>query len=280
MLKVSVNLLVSALQSKLHASVKDAGLIHRLMFAAFLQAGLERKGMLSLFRHVLDKVESCIPQPHRAHLLTLSPYAAEVIRNVEEAATRAVVTWEASVKSLSEKLRKVLRGKIGYVYVVDALSPIEFASLLVVAKRNGYYCDLSSEYLVNPAGKTWFVKEQVEEKRLREYAKELAESLASPKHSVSFTFDKAIHNTIGDVSTFLNSGESGNPLHAVWREVEKASSEVGESAAALLLTTDHGYGVYEGAGTLFVDHGREGAILDLEPVALIALLKKVEADGG
>lgn len=280
MLRDSVSLLAYELHSRLHVSVKNVSLIHALMFTVFLHAGLERKGKLSLYSSVLEKVRKSIPQPHRAHILSLTPYAAGVLRKVEEAAKKAHVTWEASVRSLSEKLKKTFYGRVGYVYVVDALSPIEFASLLVAAWRNGYFCDLSSYYLVNPAGKTWFVKEQVEEKRLREYARKLAESLSSSRYSVSFTFDKAIHNTVGDVYSFLGGEDNENPLQTVWKEVEKASSEMREGAAALLLTTDHGYGVYEGAGTLFVDHGREGALLDLEPVALVALFKRVEANGG
>lgn len=278
MLSDSVKSVANTLNNTLHSGVRDAGLIHIIVFAAFLEAALELRNKRARYEHVLDKVKSYVPLPFRAHITRLTPDAAIVIREVGRVAASAVVVGEASVKVLREKLAKTFCGRIGHVLVIDALSPIEFASLLVVAERSGYYCDLSSEFLVNPVGVTWFVKEQVreEEKRLRKYAKEIAEVLMSPRYGVSFTFDKAIHTVVGDVAAFLRGERGESPLKAVWEEVKRAAAEV-EASATVLLTTDHGYGVYEGGGTLFVDHGRKNsAILTLEPVALVALLERGE----
>ena len=277
MLKQAVESLARSLDSTLHSGVQNASLIHIMMFVTFLEAALGLRNKRSLYSRVLDRVKHYVPLPFRAHLTRLVLDAARVIREVERIAGSATVTEEASSRALRKRLATLFWRRIDSVFVVDALSPIEFASLLVIAGRNGYFRNLSSEYLVNPTGATWFVKEQIreEEKRLRKYAEELAGVLMSSRHRVSFTFDKAIHSTIGDITTFIRDEKGRSPLEAVWEEIRTASEE--DVGAAMLLTTDHGYSVYEDEGALIVDHGRRNdAILALEPIALVAILGRSE----
>lgn len=197
LLRRSVETFANGLDNILHGAVQDPRRIHLITFVAFLEAALELKGRRKAHETSISKMKMAI-SPYHVLATKLMPGAAEVIHEVKAIAKSSVITVEASAEEVRKKVASVFHGMIDYVLVLDALSPVEFISLLVVAKRNGFRCDLSSEFLVNPLGRTWFVKEQVREewKRLRNYAKELAEAVGCVKYDVAFDFDKAIHSAL------------------------------------------------------------------------------------
>lgn len=275
-LKDPIKLFIEGLSESLHSGVRDVKRIHTITFTTFLEAALSLRNKRRDYEWLLSKVKGSI-YPFHTLVMKLVPDAAKVIREVEEAVRSSTITAEASTKIVCKRIAYMHRGRIDYVFVIDALSPIEFASLIITANRNGFECNLSREFFINPIGLTWFVKEQVDEerKRLRNYAKELAEAVGCTRYNVSFTFDDAIHTTLGDVTSFILRENGKNPLEGVWMEIIKTMSGV-EPNATILLTTDHGYSVYEGDGMLFVNHGIEsGRILYLEPIALFSILKVV-----
>ena len=110
---------------------------------------------------------------------------------------------------------------------------------------------------------------------LRDYASKLAKEVGCGRYEVYPLFDKAIHWTIGDVISFLEGEESRNHFELVWNRIsELFQNPTLFPGYSLLLTSDHGYDVFENeSGVLCVGHGGgEKATLQLDNVSLFATI--------
>jgi hypothetical protein len=261
------------LDSSLHRTINDARLIHNISFAAFLEAILNLKGKYEHYRTVLESVKSKIGiQSARTVIQRLGVLAVDVIDAVSRRIQRATTDQEASLHHVCREAEKRYKNRVNHVLVVDAFSPVEFASLLVTAKRNGLEANLSDQVFVNPVGMTAFVQNQVEKSRLQDYAANLARQVGATEYSVCPLPDRAIHHQIGDVVSFVD--EENNPFVSAWRKIHEIFKQPRLSPSwTVLITTDHGYDIYEQENILFVGHGRKG-LAELSKVSFFALVTK------
>jgi hypothetical protein len=260
------------LDNYIHRTINEARLIYNVAFAAFLEAVLNRKGKYEKYRTVLESIKAKIGiQSARVAVERLSVPAIDVIDAISSCIQRATIDQEASLRHVCEEASKRYKNRTNHVLVIDAFSAIEFASLLVTARRNGLATDLSDQLFVNPIGMTSFVQNQVERSRLQDYAANLAKAVDASGHSVCPLPDRALHHQIGDVVSFVE--EENNTFMPAWRKIQEIFKQSTLSPLTVLITTDHGYDIYEEEDILYVGHGR-GGLADLSRVSFFALVSK------
>ncbi|MDI6820295.1 MAG: hypothetical protein QMC89_05265 [Candidatus Hodarchaeaceae archaeon] len=190
-----------------------------------MEAILNLKGKYKDYQMVLQSIKAKIGiQSARAAAERLSVLATDVVHTISSCVQEATIDQEASLRRVYEEAERRYKNRTNHVLVIDAFSPIEFASLLVTAKRTGLAAGLSDQVFVNPIGVTSFVQNQVEKNRLRDYAAELAKSVGASGFSTCPLPDRALHHQIGDVVSFVE--EENNPFTPAWRKSTKSLSNL------------------------------------------------------
>ena len=240
----------------------DLRRLHASALICLLRAGILRVGLSSVYDPLLAELGKSLPGPTQRRLLSPTiprpvEVALDLLQKIREFLASARIDKESDLDYLTKNISAGIKGKIGAVFVADCLSLPEFVTMMVEASRRGLYVTLLDSIFVNPAGKTAFVKEQAPEPHyLRSYAEKLS-SLLGAKHcsGVSFDIDKHLHS---DEGFALLDFARNHPLADVWMKALRLKASFG----SLLITTDHGYDILEGSGSLYVLHGsrREGVL--------------------
>lgn len=260
----------------LHSSIVDPSILHTTTFLAFLEAALSQKGIKGRHQATLDCLYSCLPENAQKAAKSAIPYAADVLEKVEETMQGSSIVKEGNIQWIVSEVGRFHEGEIEKVIIVDALSPIEFAAILLSSWRNSFHCTLMPKVFVNPRGATRFVKRQVgkeQEGYLWNYADELKRVVKAFTFEVQPLFDKMLHENIGDIVSFLQK----RPFLPIWECIAGTHQErLFSYTCRVLVTSDHGYNVFEDkTGTLYVGHGGgEKALLRLDSVSLFAILSR------
>jgi len=222
MLQEAVRSFGLKLDNLLHRGITDPKTFHIMAFTAFLDASLSLKGRRRLYEGVLEKVKDLTGHTGaRIAATRLVPYASAVIEEVKREVKGASIAEEGSTAWVIRDVASSIKREVDGVFVIDAFSVIEFATLLATCRRNGFMCELRRQVFVNPPGKTDFVKRQVGKGQvrgwLRDYASKLAEEVECGRnYEVYPLFDEALHWTVGDVVCFLEGEGGRNPFELVW----------------------------------------------------------------
>lgn len=274
MLPRAVRKLSLKLNRLLHSSITEPKTFHLLAFLSFLEAALSG-GRKKKFQETINRIRDLVGYRSAQGILpSLIPKAAFVLEELNRKVESSLISEEANVTQVVRETAEGLRGEVSKVIVVDAFSIIEFAALMVTCWRNSLSCDLRQEVFVNPRGDTWYVKRQVggDIGYLRDYAAKLAEEMGCGRNfEVYPILDNALHEGIGDVVCFLEK----NPFDPIWEKIWRVFQEEPTLFPyRLLLTSDHGYNVFEDeSGTLYVGHGEKGrSVLRLDKVSLFAII--------
>jgi len=246
--------------------------LYSLAYSALVRRG----GDLLLLKPLEDSMPRALVSAAKRKLY---PPFLEFLRQVDElleSKKPVVVEGEADLRFILEWLEREV-GKVDRVLVYDCLSPVEFLIVSAYLRSRGLRSAFLSRALLNPAGLTRFVTQQLRDVNrrevLREVARLIAERLGASEYFKSSYPDVTVHQY----------GHLGIEQFAESMRIEQVADEVLSYAlpGKLLVGTDHGYDlvVSQENGYVYVTHGFKSNVTFkatlLAPLSRLAVFMEV-----
>ena len=245
--------------------------LHRITLAAFIKAGISLYGGQKEQEKDMRELIQSIPASYRGLAngrlyLTCLNYVKSFNAFLKKP-DYSILLKEASIQYMLDFLKSSV-GKVGGIIVLDCGSIpelITFAGKLTSLRHKATIYDKA---FINPIGVTAFVTGQMgslgREAYLREYARQLKDTLSSKFFIKSSTIDLTAHKQGVTIQNFLESLQIQNVFDQINRFARQDS---------ILITSDHGYDVVADEHGLYITHGhKEKCPLSFSKIALFLVI--------
>ncbi|MGB9841560.1 MAG: hypothetical protein ACPLKZ_02420 [Candidatus Bathyarchaeales archaeon] len=245
--------------------------LHRITLASFIKAGISLYGSQKETEKDIHALLQSIPAAYRGlangklYLNCLN--YVKSFNNFLQKPDHSILLKEANIQYMLDFLKSSV-GKVGGIIVLDCGSIpelITFAGKLTALNHNATIYDKA---FINPTGVTAFVTGQMgslgREAYLREYAKQLKDTLSAKFFIKSSTIDLTAHQQGITIENFLQS-----------LQIQKIFDQIHRFARQdhILITSDHGYDVIADEHGLYITHGyKEKCPLNFSKIALFLVI--------
>jgi len=241
--------------------------IHLALTILFIRASYQRGGADPFSDQLIRKLANRLPRPLSKIIIDPFFHGVHIINQLLISLEKSCNPEFGNLDYIIAKIKRYLK-KVGAILIVDCLSLIEFLSLMIFAKKEGYNVDFLDLYFLNFPGFTRFLTRQLGDRgTLGLVAKLFAEKLNASRVKVYSYIDKLVHDPEAfNFDKFLER----IPIELLYKEIILQVSKFG----SVLIMSDHGYNIIKRGDILYVDHGTSQGIVKLNNMAFFMIIRR------